>query len=349
MRRPVRIPKKVDLNRIEDYADKVMDPVDVEFTNHFFDRLTRSEHKKDITNAELIGFFKRLSKKKKQFDEFMQRYDEFVAKDKRTDINIPFKSNVDQIIAKTIMRKKDFKTSNAEYKFENYKYNMKHIKIYEQWVSESVNESKKTAKLLKNLKDPNFIPQLDDADRDILIAALKSANELNENEDAYLLHRLAGNIGQDAAAEFLKDNDLDLNLLSKAIQQKTINKYQLRDIVRGDTDKALIKRFIKEQFLIESVESKFIKDKEPSLRRYLKKSPIVVEFGGTDEFDGGAQFFINYDSAPGNLQKLEKFLNTWIKKEKTADVMLDGYQSIDDFSDKDSGWWTYAIDVYPNE
>ena len=101
--------------------------------------------------------------------------------------------------------------------------------------------------------------------------------------------------------------------------------------------------------VIESVESKFIKDKEPSLRRYLKKSPIVVEFGGTDEFDGGAQFFINYDNDPGNLQKLEKFLNTWIKKEKTADVRLDGYQSIDDFSDKDSGWWTYVIDVYPNE
>ena len=81
----------------------------------------------------------------------------------------------------------------------------------------------------------------------------------------------------------------------------------------------------------------------------LKKSPIVVEFGGTDEFDGGAQFFIHYKADSGNLQKLEKFLNTWIKKEKTADVMLDGYQSVDDFSDKGSGWWTYAIDVYPNE
>ena len=140
MRRPVRIPKKVDLNRVEAYADKVMDPVDVEFTNHFFDQLTRSEHKKEITNAELIGFFKRLSKKKKQFDKFMQQYDEFVAKDKRTDINIPFKSNVDQIIAKTIMRKKDFKTSNAEYKFENY--NMKHVKLFEQFVNESSNLEK---------------------------------------------------------------------------------------------------------------------------------------------------------------------------------------------------------------
>jgi hypothetical protein len=46
----------------------------------------------------------------------MKQYDEFVIKDDRTDINIPFKAKVDQIIAKTIMRKDDFKTSDPEYK-----------------------------------------------------------------------------------------------------------------------------------------------------------------------------------------------------------------------------------------
>ena len=107
--------EKVDMKRVEDYADDKLDPVDVEFTNHFFDRLARVEHDKEISDAELIGFFKRLSKKKKQFDKFMKQYDEFVVKDERTDINIPFKAKVDQIIAKTIMRKKDFKTSDPEY------------------------------------------------------------------------------------------------------------------------------------------------------------------------------------------------------------------------------------------
>ena len=108
--------EKVDLDRVEKYADDQLDPIDVEFTKHFFDRLTRIEHDKEITDAELIGFFKRLAKRKKQFDAFMKQYDEFVIKDDRTDINIPFKAKVDQIIAKTIMRKDDFKTSDPEYK-----------------------------------------------------------------------------------------------------------------------------------------------------------------------------------------------------------------------------------------
>ena len=107
--------EKVNLKRVEDFADDKMNPVDVTFTKHFFDRLTRMEHDKEITDAELIGFFKRLAKKKKEFEKFMNQYDEFVVKDDRTDINIPFKSKVDQIIAKTIMRKDDFKTSDAKY------------------------------------------------------------------------------------------------------------------------------------------------------------------------------------------------------------------------------------------
>ena len=115
--------EKVNINKVEDYADDVLDPTDVEFTRHFFDRLTRVEHDKDITDAELIGFFKRLAKKKKQFDSFMKQYDEFIVKDKRTDINIPFIKRVNQIIAKTIMRKKDFISSNPTYTFEAYMIN----------------------------------------------------------------------------------------------------------------------------------------------------------------------------------------------------------------------------------
>lgn len=115
--------EKVNMDRIEDYADDVLDPTDVEFTRHFFDRLTRVEHGKDITDAELIGFFKRLAKKKKQFDSFMKQYDEFIVKDKRTDLNIPFVKRVNQIIAKTIMRKKDFISSNPAYTFEAYMLN----------------------------------------------------------------------------------------------------------------------------------------------------------------------------------------------------------------------------------
>ena len=110
-----QVAEKVDIERVEFFADKFLEPIDVEFTKHFMDQLTRPEHAKEVTDEELIDFFKRLSMNKKAFNRFVDKWDQFVITDKKTNINIPFKSKVDQIIAKTIMRKKDFKTSNKKY------------------------------------------------------------------------------------------------------------------------------------------------------------------------------------------------------------------------------------------
>jgi len=103
---------KSDLDKIEKYAEKQLSPEDIEFGNHFFERLNDKRNGKDISVAELTGFFKRLAKHKKQFKEFLEKYQQLVVKDKRHDINIPFMTQSNQIIAKTIMRKKDFKTPN---------------------------------------------------------------------------------------------------------------------------------------------------------------------------------------------------------------------------------------------
>jgi hypothetical protein len=104
-----------DVDAIEDFADKKLNPVDVDLTsNHFFDRLNDPRNKKDISGAELIGFFKRLSKKKKEFVEFLTKYKEVVATDNRTNINIPFMKLANKAIAKTIMRKKNFHTSGPK-------------------------------------------------------------------------------------------------------------------------------------------------------------------------------------------------------------------------------------------
>jgi hypothetical protein len=101
-----------DMRSVERYADDELDPVDVEFGRHFFDRLGDPRNKREITTSELLDFFARLSNKKEQFMNFLQKYNEFVVKDRRTAINIPFMSMVNQAIAKTIMRKPDFMTSN---------------------------------------------------------------------------------------------------------------------------------------------------------------------------------------------------------------------------------------------
>lgn len=109
-----------DLQKIDTYADKQLNPVDVVLTDkHFFDRLQDTRNKKEITQAELIGFFKRLGKNKKKFVDFLNKYGQIVAKDNRTKLNIPFMKRANQVIAKTVMRKDNFKTSSPEYKFEN--------------------------------------------------------------------------------------------------------------------------------------------------------------------------------------------------------------------------------------
>jgi len=108
-----------DLQKIDQYADKQLNPVDVVLTDkHFFDRLTDPRNKKEISQAELIGFFKRLGKKKKDFLNFLNLYGQIVAKDNRTNLNIPFMKQANKVIAKTIMRKDDFKTPDPKYKFE---------------------------------------------------------------------------------------------------------------------------------------------------------------------------------------------------------------------------------------
>ena len=104
-----------DLQKIDTFADKKLNPVDVVLTGkHFFDRLNDPRNQKDITSAELIGFFKRLSKKKKEFLDFLDQYKQIVTTDDRTNINIPFMKQANKAIAKTVMRKKDFKTSNKK-------------------------------------------------------------------------------------------------------------------------------------------------------------------------------------------------------------------------------------------
>jgi hypothetical protein len=77
---------------------------------HFFDRLNDPRNEKEISNAELIGFIKRLSKKKSEFIEFLNKYNSLVATDDRTNINIPFMKKANKAIAKTVMRKRGFKT-----------------------------------------------------------------------------------------------------------------------------------------------------------------------------------------------------------------------------------------------
>ena len=111
---PVKTEKltQSNLDSVERYADRELDPADIEFSNHFFDRVNDTRNGKEISEPELTGFFKRLGRHKKQFIDFLDKYNQIVVKDDRSNINIPFVKMANKVIAKTIMRKNDFQTNS---------------------------------------------------------------------------------------------------------------------------------------------------------------------------------------------------------------------------------------------
>ena len=112
---------KADMDAVEKYADAQMSPEDVELgkeTDHFFQRLNDPRNGKEISPAELTGFFKRLAKNKKKFLEFLKQYREFVVTDNRSKINIAFLKVANKLIAKTVMRKVDFKSATPVFTTE---------------------------------------------------------------------------------------------------------------------------------------------------------------------------------------------------------------------------------------
>ena len=112
---------KRDLDQVEKYADKLFAAVgiDVEFTKHFLDRANDERNKKPISTAELIRLFRLSYKKYGKKIPKMGAKAQAVIHDMETDINMPFVLNIDRsgmldLVAKTVMRKKNFKTSNPK-------------------------------------------------------------------------------------------------------------------------------------------------------------------------------------------------------------------------------------------
>ena len=109
-----------DLDGIEKFADRLFAKVniDVEFTRHFLDRVNDERNKKQITTAELTRLFKQTYNKHGKKIPQLGPDAEAVLKDMQTDINMPFVLKYDRrtqefdLIAKTVMRKKGFKTTS---------------------------------------------------------------------------------------------------------------------------------------------------------------------------------------------------------------------------------------------
>jgi len=114
------------LNALEKAVDKVFGQVgiDVEFTRHFLDRANDARNGEPISIKELAMLFKKEYQRWGKPIAQMGPNAQAVLKDLESDINVPFvlqwdrENNELDMIAKTVMRKKDFRTSNKEFPVE---------------------------------------------------------------------------------------------------------------------------------------------------------------------------------------------------------------------------------------
>ena len=117
----------VDIKQLETFADRIFADVgiDVEFTKHFMDRVNSERNDKPIVPAELTRLFKQERKRYGKPIAQMGPDSEAVMRDLQTNINVPFALVLDKandeldLIAKTVMRKKDFDTPNRVFAVED--------------------------------------------------------------------------------------------------------------------------------------------------------------------------------------------------------------------------------------
>ena len=109
-----------DLEKFGDRLLKKFD-IDIEFTRHFADRMNDKRNDPEIKVAEIQRLFKKIAKNKGK--DIKKHGDaEAVLKDMQSDLNLPivvnYKDGEFEVVNKTIMRKKGFKTTSPEIKYE---------------------------------------------------------------------------------------------------------------------------------------------------------------------------------------------------------------------------------------
>ena len=112
-----------ELNQVEKYLDKIWGSVgiDIEFTRHFMDRVNDARNGKPINTAEVIKIFRLVYKKYGKQISSLPDGINLLFKDMRSDINVPVVLRYDKLnkeidmISKTVMRKKNFKSRTKKY------------------------------------------------------------------------------------------------------------------------------------------------------------------------------------------------------------------------------------------
>tara|TARA_B100000941_G_scaffold265938_1_gene220869 strand:+ start:6 stop:1820 length:1815 start_codon:yes stop_codon:yes gene_type:complete len=143
--------------------------IDVSFTKHFLDRLNDKRNDPEIKVSELQRFFKKILNKKGSQIKSNPNI-QAVLKDVTANLNLPVVINYNngkfEVVHKTIMRKKNFTTSNKELKYEK--------------LDPDKDDAGDYIKDFRKSKAPQFKGKSDKKIQKMAIAAYLSAKEKSE-------------------------------------------------------------------------------------------------------------------------------------------------------------------------
>ena len=218
---------KVDLDQIEKIADEWFEDygIDIEFTYHFLERVNDPRNGKPISPEELEDIFTQAAEKYGM--KLSQLPDNFQAVlfKLRSDINVPFAINYDEkndeidLVAKTIMRKKDFKTTNPKLTLEG-RYdtitNQISSAVFRQW-KEDFNKGKKESRFEDTFESDDIF-----VDVDANLSFIKGLDKLTVDG------------GADSETEYLEIRfEIDPSFLPEYWEEISFN---LKDVIRHEIE-----------------------------------------------------------------------------------------------------------------
>jgi hypothetical protein len=114
------------MKAFEKFVDKMFEKfnIDFDFTKHFRERMSDERNNPCIDMKELAQMIQKIYKKYQNGEQSLSKHidSEAVIKDLQSDLNMPIaieynrKNDEIEVVAKTIMRKKNFRTPNPEIK-----------------------------------------------------------------------------------------------------------------------------------------------------------------------------------------------------------------------------------------
>ena len=163
-----------ELDDLEKFGDRLLNKfdIDIEFTRHFADRLNDKRNDPDIKVTELQRLFKKIAKNK---GKGIKKHgdSEAVLKDMQSDLNLPvvinWKNGEFEVVNKTIMRKKGFKSPDPMLKYESVEEERNYRKEYDNYHKDPVqvkrrakrNEARRSLRGRKDLTDDKDVHHKD--------------------------------------------------------------------------------------------------------------------------------------------------------------------------------------------